>query len=185
MTTYGTSDFTSEVPCVAAAPSPSSQIERITNGSFSSGTSGWTLVGDFWAGTNFSNYRTPPGYAAGGVNSEGLPINNAAGWMYQTVAIPSGATSATLSFWHNITSYNPGPNKVDILTVYIADSEGNWLDFVIYNNLDSTYLGDYKKKTFDLTSYKGQIIKITFLATTDYSNTTTFRIDDVSLMSDG
>jgi len=163
----------------------SSQTERLTNGSFSSGTSGWTLVGDFWAGTNFSNYRTPPGYAAGGVNSEGLPINNAAGWMYQTVTIPSGATSATLSFWYNITSYNPGPNKVDFLTVYVSDSGGNWLDWIIYSNLDRTYLGDYKKKTFDLTAHKGKTVTIKFLATSDYSNTTTFRIDDVSLMSDG
>jgi PKD repeat protein len=185
VTSSSTSDFTSEVPCVAAAPPPSSQVERITNGSFSSGTSGWTLVGDFWAGTNFSNYRTPPGYAAGGVNNEGLPINNAAGWMYQTVTIPSGATSAILSFWYNITSYNPGPNKVDFLTVYVSDSGGNWLDWIIYSNLDCTYLGDYKKKTFDLTAHKGKTVTIKFLATSDYSNTTTFRIDDVSLMSDG
>ena len=185
VTASSTSDFTSEVPCVAAAPPPSSQVERITNGSFSSGTSGWTLVGDFWAGTNFSNYRTPPGYAAGGVNNEGLPINNAAGWMYQTVTIPSGATSAILSFWYNITSYNPGPNKVDFLTVYVSDSGGNWLDWIIYSNLDCTYLGDYKKKTFDLTAHKGKTVTIKFLATSDYSNTTTFRIDDVSLMSDG
>jgi len=167
------------------APPPSSQVERITNGSFSSGTSGWILVGDFWAGTNFSSYRTPPGYAAGGVNNEGLPINNAAGWMYQTVTIPSGATSAILSFWYNITSYNPGPNKVDFLTVYVSDSGGNWLDWIIYSNLDRTYLGDYKKKTFDLTAHKGKTVTIKFLATSDYSNTTTFRIDDVSLMSDG
>jgi len=164
---------------------PSSQVERITNGSFSSGISGWTLVSDFWAGINFSSYRTPPGYAAGGVNNEGLPINNAAGWMYQTVTIPSGATSATLSFWYNITSYNPGPNKVDFLTVYVSDSEGNWLDWIIYSNLNRTDLGDYKKKTFDLTAHKGKTVTIKFLATSDYSNTTTFRIDDVSLMSDG
>lgn len=185
VTASGTSNFTSEVSCVAAAPPPSSQVERITNGSFSSGISGWTLVGDFWAGTYFSSYRTPPGYAAGGVNNEGLPINNAAGWMYQTVTIPSGATSATLSYWYNITSYNPGPNKVDFLTVYVSDSGGNWLDWIIYSNLDRTYLGDYKKKTFDLTAHKGKTVTIRFLATSDYSNTTTFRIDDVSLMSDG
>jgi len=166
-------------------PLPTTQIERITNSSFSSGTSGWTLVGDFWAGTNLPNYHTLPGYAAGGVNSAGLPINNAAGWMYQTVTIPSGATSATLSFWYNITSYNPGPNKVDFLTVYVSDSEGNWLEWIIYSNLNSTDLGDYKKKTFDLTPHKGKTVTIKFLATSDYSNTTTFRIDDVSLMSDG
>ena len=166
-------------------PLPTTQIERITNGSFSSGKTGWAFVGDFWAGTNFDYWHTRYGYAAGGVNSDGLPINNAAGWMYQTVTIPSGATSATLSFWYNITSYNPGPNKVDFLTVYVSDSEGNWLDWIIYSNLDRTDLGDYKKKSFDLTAHKGKTVTIKFLATSDYSNTTTFRIDDVSLMSDG
>gem|GEM_PF-1837696 len=167
-------------------PSPTSQIERLTNASFSSGTNGWTLVGDFWAGTNLSNYHTSPGYAAGGVNSAGSPKNNAVGWMYQDVSITSGATSATLSFWYNITSEEAGSTAYDILNVTIHNSTGNYLATVaVLSNLNKSSLGSYNKVTFDVTSYKGQTIRVHFLATTDGSVYTVFRIDDVSLMSDG
>ena len=162
------------------------QAERITNGSFSSGASGWTLVGDFWAGTNLSNYHTSPGYSAGGVDSIGLPKNKAAGWMYQNVAIPSGATLATLSFWYNITSEETGSTSYDVLNVTIKDSSGSYLATVaVLSNLNKSTLGSYKKITFDMTPYKGQTVRIHFLTTTDDYLHTVFRIDDVSLMSDG
>jgi len=168
------------------APLPSSQVERITNSSFSSGTSGWTLAEDFWAGTNFSTYHTSPGYAAGGVDSAGLPKNNALGWMYQNVTIPSGATSATLSFWYNITSEETGSTTYDVLNVTIQNSAGNYLTTVaVLSNLNKSSLGSYNKVTFDVTPYKGQTIRVHFLATTDGSVYTVFRIDDVNLMSDG
>ena len=186
VTASGISGFTSEVSCVAAAPPPSSQVERITNGSFSSGTSGWTLVGDFWAGTNFDYWLSKYGYAAGGVNSAGSPKNNATGRMYQTVTIPSGATSATLSFWYNITSDETGSTTYDFLILTIQDSTGNLLGNVIrLSNLNKSSLGSYSKVTFNATSYVGQTIRVHFFAITDESSYTVFRIDDVSLMSDG
>ncbi len=164
----------------------SSQTERLTNGSFSSGTSVWTLVGDFWAGTNLYNYYTSPGYSAGGVDSTGLPKNKAVGWMYQNVTIPSGATSAILNFWYNITSEETGSTAYDVLNVTIKSSTGNYLATVaIVSNLNKSTLGSYKKITFDVTPYKGQTVRIHFLATTDDYLHTVFRIDDVSLMSDG
>ena len=159
------------------------QVERITNGSFSSGSSGWTLGGDFWAGTNLTNFRTAPGYAAGGVDSGGYPKNRANGYMYQTVTIPSNATSATLSFWYYITSEEVS-GYYDILKITISDSSGSYLATVaVLSNTDKGT--SYSQKTFNATSYKGQTIRVNFLATTDSTNATVFRIDDVSLMSDG
>jgi len=168
------------------APPPSSQVERITNSSFSSGTSGWTLVGDFWAGTNFDYWLSKYGYAAGGVNSAGSPKNNATGRMYQNVTIPSGATSATLSFWYNITSDETSSTAYDFFYVTIQNSAGNDLATVAaLSNLNKSSLGNYNKKTFDMTPYKGQTIRVHFHASTDGSDYTVFRIDDVSLMSNG
>ncbi len=162
------------------------QIERLTNSSFSSGASGWTLVGDFWAGTNLTNYRTSPGYAAGGVDSTGTAKNNAVGYMYQAVAIPSNAASATLSFWYNITSQETVSVAYDVLNVTIQDSAGNYLATVaVLSNLYQGAVGVYNQVIFDATPYRGQTIRVNFLATTDVNNTTVFRIDDVSLMSDG
>jgi hypothetical protein len=106
--------------------------------------------------------------------------------MYQTVTIPSGATSATLSFWYNITSDETSSTAYDFLKVTIQNSAGNYLATVAaLSNLNKSSLGNYNKKTFDVTLYKGQTIRVHFLASTDSSLYTVLRIDDVSLMSDG
>lgn len=156
--------------------------EVLSNGSFSSGTSGWTLVGDFWAGTNLSSYRTSPGYSAGGVASDGAPKNNASGWMYQTVAIPGSASNATLTFWHNITSQEGTATAYDFLNVTLQDAAGNFLATVrVLSNKDQGALGAYSMVTFDASPFRGTTVRVNFLATTDGSNTTVFRVDDVSL----
>ncbi|MDP2755167.1 MAG: hypothetical protein Q8P40_12370 [Nitrospirota bacterium] len=106
--------------------------------------------------------------------------------MYQAVTIPSNATSATLSFWYNITSQETGSSAYDVLNVTIQNSTGGYLATVaVFSNLNKGTTGVYNQKTFDATPYKGQTIRVHFLATTDSTNTTVFRIDDVSLMSDG
>jgi len=165
----------------------SAPVERITNGSFDSGMAGWVLQGsDFWAGTELTNYNTPPGYAAGGVDYTGAPKNNADGAIYQTVTIPSNATYATLSFWYNITSDEPESVAYDYLYVTIRDSTGNFLaNVATLSNTDKGTLGVYSQKTFDMTPYIGQTIRVRFGATTDSGYYTVFRIDDVSLISDG
>ncbi|MBZ0193415.1 MAG: hypothetical protein K8F34_17230, partial [Candidatus Kuenenia stuttgartiensis] len=181
---YGSTNSNTVSATAKTCGGSTSQSERITNGSFSSGTSGWTLSSDFWAGTNLSNYRTSPGYAAGGVDSSGTPKNNAYGSMYQAVTIPSNATSATISFWYNITTSNE--SGYDALYTVIKNSSGSHLATVAtFSNADKGTLGSYSKKSLDVTSYKGQTVTIYFLAMTDSANTTVFRIDDVSLMSDG
>lgn len=79
------------------------QTELITNNGFESGSTGWVLSGNFYADSRFSAPRSGTGYAYLS-NSNGTPGNNLLGSMYQTVTIPSSATSATLTFWYNITS---------------------------------------------------------------------------------
>ena len=163
------------------------QTELITNGSFSSGTSWWTLWGDFWAGTNLTNYRTSPGYAAGGVDSSGIPKNSAIGYMYQTVNIPSSATSVTLTFWYNITSQETGTTPYDVLNVTIQDSTGGYLAPVaVYSNVNKDPAPGnpyYHQKSFDMTPYKGRTVRVNFLGTTNGNLPTTFRIDDVSMVA--
>lgn len=171
-------------PLYFIVSTPSTLVERITNGSFSSGASSWTLAYDFWAGTDGSYPRTSPGHAAGGVNSSGYPKDGATGWMYQTVIIPANATTAALSFWYYITTQETGSTGNDFLNVTIQDSSGNYLATVAY--LSNLHKGTgYNQITFNMLPYKGQTIRINFLATTNPSLNTVFRIDDVSLMADG
>lgn len=135
------------------SPNIAAADEAITNGSFSSGTSGWTLSGDFWAGVNssYTSYRTSPGYAAGGVDSAGQAKNGASGLIYQTVTIPSGATAATLLFFLNTTSNETSSTPYDHLYLEILNSGGGLLGTLAsYSNLDKGSIGAYTQKSFSL-----------------------------------
>lgn len=101
--------------------------------------------------------------------------------MYQAVTIPSNATSVTLTFWYYITTREPRSAAKDVLNVTIQNSAGKYIATVaILSNLNAST--GYIKKIFDLTPYKGRTIRIHFLATTDGSYPTVFRIDDVSVI---
>ena len=52
------------------------------------------------------------------------------------------------------------------------------------SNLDKTAsAGTYVQKSYSVLAYKGQTVKVRFMATNGSSYTTTFRVDDVSLMA--
>jgi hypothetical protein len=164
--------------------------ELVTDGSFSSGSMYWSIISNFWAGTTLSNYRTAPGYAAGGVDSSGAPINNAFGYMYQSLVIPSGVQSVTGRVWCNITTNEQqGSQAFDVMAVWLDDGAGQSHYLLGVSNQDAWTQPqgnvpgstNYVERVFDLTAYRGQTVRLRFLATTDQSLTTTFRIDDVSV----
>ncbi len=159
------------------------QTELITNGGFESGLNGWNVIGDFHADPGFPYYHSGARYAYLSTPT-GNPGNNLIGNMYQTVSIPSSVTSATLTFWYNITTNEIESTSYDVLNVKIQNSAGAYLSTVAsWSNLDSQPIGIYGQKSFDLTSYIGQTIRINFLGTTDGSLPTVFRIDDVSILA--
>lgn len=157
------------------------QTELITNGSFASGSTGWTMYGNFYADSRFSYCRSCPGYAYLS-NADGSHGNNLFGSMSQTISIPSNITSAVLTFWYYITTDELISKSYDFLTITIQDANGNYLSTVaILSNLDKTTT--YTKISYDLTSFKGQTIRISFVGTTDSTYPTSFRIDDVSIIT--
>ncbi len=165
-------------------PVLAAQTELIKNGKFSSGFSEWTKQGvDSWTGTTTNNNcRSCPYYAALGVNSSGWAKNDADGAFYQTVSIPANATTSTLSFWYYITTNETGSTAYDFLGVTVHNASGVLLETVVsLSNVNKTT--GYVQKTVNMASYIGQTIRIRFGASTDESNTTTFRIDDVSIIS--
>lgn len=161
-------------------PVTSGQTELITNGGFESGSTGWVLSGDFYADSRFSNPHSGVGYAYLS-NQDGTSGNNLFGNLYQAITIPSGSTSATLTFWVSITTQETAAFPYDVLNTTIQDSIGEYLTTVVV--LSNVHAGDYREIPFDLTPFKGQTIRINFLGTTDSSLPTTFRIDDVSVVS--
>ncbi len=101
--------------------------------------------------------------------------------LYQQVAIPSGHTTATLTFWLHIdTAETTTTTQYDKLTVQVRNSSGTVLKtLATYSNLDHNT--GYAQKTFDLSAYIGQTIQIYLTGTEDSQKQTSFVVDDFAL----
>lgn len=100
--------------------------------------------------------------------------------LYQTVAIPTGACSATLSFWLWITTDETGTTPYDVLTVTVRNTSGTVLStLATYSNVDAS--SGYAQQTFDLSSFRGQSVRIQFHGVEDTSLQTSFLVDDTAL----
>ena len=102
-------------------------------------------------------------------------------YVYQSVTIPSTATSATLSFWVRIdTAETTTSTAYDKLSVQISTNGGtSYTTLATYSNLNKNTT--YTQKTFDVTSYKGLTIRVRLYGTEDSSLQTSFVVDDTAL----
>lgn len=99
----------------------------------------------------------------------------------QTVAVPSTATTATLTFWLHIdTAETSTTTAFDTLTVQVRDTSGNVLQtLATFSNLNAAT--GYQQHTFDLSSYIGKSIQIFMQGAEDFELQTSFVVDDVTL----
>lgn len=99
----------------------------------------------------------------------------------QAVAIPSGKTSATLSYnLHIDTSETTTTTAYDKLTVQVFNSSGTLLKtLVTYSNLNANT--GYTVHTNSLAAYIGQTVTLKFTGTEDSSLQTSFVLDDITL----
>jgi len=99
----------------------------------------------------------------------------------QTVAIPSGKTSATLTFWLHIdTAETTTTTAYDTLKVQIRNSSGTVLaTLATYSNLNHNT--GYTQKSFSLNSYIGQTIQVYLVGAEDSTLQTSFVVDDFAL----
>ena len=162
--------------------SASAQTELIINGSFASNSTGWTRSGDFYANSTFSACRSCPGYAYVS-KSDGSAGNNLSGTLYQTISIPSGASSVVLTFWYHITTTESTGTAYDFLAINVQSSGGSQLqELGKLSNLNRT-TGYTRSASYNLAAYAGQTVRIQFKGDTDYADPTTFRVDDVSVLA--
>jgi subtilisin family serine protease len=151
--------------------------ELLVNGALEGSSSPWVLSGSgaFYT-ANGSYPQSGTGYLYFGVN------NSVTGQTYQQVSIPSTATGA-LTFWLNVTSNETTTTtQYDKLFVEVRNTSGSLLaTLATYSNLSKGTAGVYSQKSFDVSAYKGQTVRVQFRTTTDSSATTTFRVDTASL----
>ena len=149
-------------------PSPG---QKLGNPGFESGTASWT--GTTGSIGNWSSYGEP---AHSGVNSaylDGYGTTHTEA-INQSVTIPAGC-AATLTFWLHIdTAETTTTTAYDKLTVKAGSTT-----LATYSNLNKA--SGYSQKSFDLSSFAGQTVMITFTGAEDVSLQTSFVIDDTAL----
>jgi hypothetical protein len=99
----------------------------------------------------------------------------------QTVSIPSTITTATLSFWLHIdTAETTTTTAFDTLKIQVLNTSNTVLATLgMFSNLNA--VNGYLQHSFDMSSFKGQTVKIRFVGSEDSSLQTSFVIDDVAL----
>ncbi len=151
------------------------QSELVVNGGFESGTTPWAgstgVIGNYSGQTAYEGTR----FAWLGGNG-----TTATETLYQTVTIPSTATSANFSFALHIDTAESGTTAYDKLVVTVKNSSGTTLGtLATYSNVNAA--SGYQIRTFNLLPYKGQTVRLHFNMTEDSSLQTSFVVDKVSL----
>ena len=149
--------------------------QLIANGGFESGSSPWTATtGVLTAGS--TALPTHGGSQLAKLGGRGTTHTDT---LSQSVVVPSGCGSASLSYWlHVDTKETTTSTKYDKLTVQVGSDT-----VASYSNLDKA--AGYVKRTVDLSHYLGQTVTLKFTGTEDSSLVTNFTLDDVALTTGG
>jgi hypothetical protein len=98
----------------------------------------------------------------------------------QSVAIPTGCTSANFSFWLHIDTAETGTTAYDTLKVQVLNSSGTVLGTLsTFSNVDANT--GYAQHSFSLAPYIGQTVTLKFTGSEDFELQTSFVIDDTAL----
>jgi hypothetical protein len=161
-----------------APPPPPPGTELLLNKGFESGAVNWTATAGVITNSTGQTPRTGSFYAW--LDGYGTTHTDS---LFQQITIPSSATSVTLTFWLKITTAETTTTTpFDTLQVQIRNSSNTVLStLATYSNLNKTT--GYVQKTFNLTSFAGQTVRIYFLGTEDSSLQTSFVIDDTSCIT--
>jgi zinc metalloprotease ZmpA len=96
----------------------------------------------------------------------------------QSVAIPSTATAATLSYWIRTDTAESGTTAYDNMRVQVVDG-ATVTTLKTFTNVGTN--ATYTQYSHSLTAYKGKTVTIRFTMTEDSSLQTSFVVDDTAL----
>ncbi|HET9485002.1 MAG TPA: Ig-like domain-containing protein, partial [Xanthomonadales bacterium] len=150
--------------------------QHVLNPSFESGASSWTATSGVVTSDSGQAART--GTWKAWLNGYGSAHTDT---LYQQVAIPAGATSATLSFWLRIDSAETTTTQAyDTLKVQLRNTSGAVLTtLATYSNLHKGT--SYVQRSFNVAAWKGQTVRVHFEGIEGSTVATSFVIDDVAL----
>jgi len=184
-TTAGTFTSTVTVRDSAATPASASQTfswtisppgtcsspgQKLGNPGFEVGTAPWTAT----AGVIGAFAAQPPhgGTRVAWLDGYGFTHTDT---LSQSVAIPAGCSSYTLSFWLHIDSSETTTSTVfDTLTVRLGATT-----LATYSNLNEA--AGYSLKSFNVSAFAGQTVTLLFTGREDFLLQTSFVVDDTAL----
>ncbi len=175
VTVTGTSGSLVQTTTISLTVNASS-TQLIQNGGFETGTlANWTAGGVYLPFTTSVQKHSGTYSAQLGASSGSEPNGDSS--LYQTIAIPSTATKATLTFYY-------WPSTTDTITY-------DWQEAQVQNTSGTTLAQIMKVASntqtwtlvaYDLTSYKGQTIRVYFNDHQDgFGDLTYMYLDDVSV----
>lgn len=172
ITGTGTSaTHTTSFTLTVTAPSSCTAAQKITNPGFESGTTGWSST----AGVIGQNGPYEPAHSGSWdawLDGYGTSHTDT---VSQSVTIPAGCSSYTLSFWLHIdTSETTTTVAYDKLTVTLGSTT-----LATYSNLNKS--AGYVQHSFNVSGFAGQTVTLTFKGVEDVSLQTSFVLDDITL----
>ncbi|MGW7047750.1 hydrolase [Streptomyces avermitilis] len=150
--------------------------QLLGNNGFESGATTWTASSGVITNSSGESARTGSYYAwldgYGSARTDTLS---------QSVTIPSGCTTATLSFYlHVDTAETTTSTAYDTLKAQVLNSGGTVLStLATYSNLNAA--SGYTQRSFSLASYAGQTVTLKFTGTEGSTLQTSFVLDDTAL----
>jgi hypothetical protein len=145
---------------------PSGGSERVANGGFESGLTGWTASGAAAVTTTRAHSDTHSAALCG--------VNGCADTISQRVTLPSGA-SGRLTFWTFLTTQET-THSFDFLRVQVNGTTVTTLS-------DASPAGSWFSTNASLAAYAGQTVTLGFAATNGTKLPTGFWVDDVSVLA--
>jgi hypothetical protein len=152
-------------------------------------------VASSWATRGFETGAAAPWTTSSGViSTSGTEPAHSGSWdawmdgygtthtdtLTQSVALPTGCTTAKPSFWLHIDTAETSTTAYDTITVQILDPAGILLATpATYSNLDHTT--GYIAHTVNLAPYAGQTVTVRFTGTEDKTQKTSFVLDDTAV----
>ena len=151
-------------------------VERIVNGGFESGKTSWTAPSGVV--TKNSTYAAHAGVWKAWLNGFGSANTE---YVWQSVAIPATASSATLAFWLRVASNETTTTTAyDTLKVQLRNGSNQVVATLgTFSNLNKGSV--YVLRSFDVSAYKGQTLRVYFEGIEGSQVATSFLVDDVSL----
>ncbi|MFE5588280.1 putative Ig domain-containing protein, partial [Kitasatospora sp. NPDC056531] len=136
--------------------------QLLTNPGFEAGTTaGWTETNTSGTSTINSSSSEPPHSGTYDAWLDGYGSTNT-DTLAQTVALPTGCSSYTFSFWLHIDTAASNTTAFDTLKV-----TANGTTLATYSNVNAA--AGYQQHSFNLSAYAGQTVTLKFTGSEDYT----------------